>query len=111
MLLPERTREQAIIHLWQGLPPVQAGHPPLHTAALSMPCREARAVTAAAVATPSVTAFRSARISANARPCPKAKPREKLRDCIDVAVSIRSPMPDRPMKVCGLPPQRHPQPG
>jgi hypothetical protein len=42
--------------------------------------------------------------SASGRPAPDARPRAKLRDCGDDAVSTRSPKPDRPISVSGRAP-------
>src|SRR5579875_991020 len=71
---------------------------------ISMPSFCASATQAADEATPSATERRSARTSASLRPSPSAMPSDRLRDCRLVQVSVRSPSPERPIRVSALPP-------
>src|SRR5581483_11927094 len=68
----------------------------------------ARWTRAGAVATPSAKGWTGASNSASVLPCPRLTPNEKLRELLLVAVSTRSPSPDRPIKVSRLAPNASP---
>ena len=76
---------------------------------ISSACLRASETTAEAVAIPSETERRPARISASDLPSPNAWPRLMLRDCGLDAVSSKSPKPDSPCNVAGLAPRAAPK--
>src|ERR1700679_561015 len=64
----------------------------------------ARLTKAGAVATPSASGWPGASNSVRDLPWPRLTPKKKLRELLLVAVSTRSPRPERPIKVSGVAP-------
>mmetsp|Transcript_62038 Transcript_62038/g.146937 ORF Transcript_62038/g.146937 Transcript_62038/m.146937 type:complete len:261 (-) Transcript_62038:128-910(-) len=75
---------------------------------ISTPAARARASTVGALYTPSATWPSWVRICGRPSPWASSRPTRRLRDRSPVAVSTRSPKPDRPMKVSALAPRARP---
>ena len=75
---------------------------------MSIPSFSAIPTRTPAVKTPSLTELRAPSTSSTLWPCPRASPRDILRDCSELQVRIKSPRPERPASVSGLAPMATP---